>query len=189
MKKLIALITLAIATSIVSHAQVKIGDATLPSTLNFKEQTLNLNGAGIRKKLWFKLYSAGLYLNQQSKDAANIVKNDAATGIRLHITSSLISTGKLIGAVQDGFEKTNTETTVTKLQPKLDKFIAFIDGDIEVDDIYDIIYLPNQGTSISKNGVLKGSIDGLDFKQAIFNIWLAQTPVDEDLKEDLLKKP
>lgn len=187
MKKLFVFITVVLATIITTNAQVKIGDATLPSTLTFKEQALELNGAGIRKKLWFKLYSAGLYLNKKSNNASDIVNTDQPTAIRLHITSSLISTGKLIGAVQDGFEKTNNESTVKKLQPKLDQFIGFINGEIEIDDKYDIFYLPSTGLSISKNGVHKGTIEGLDFKKAVFNIWLAQNPVDEDLKESLLK--
>ncbi len=187
MKKLFVFITVVLTTIITSSAQVKVGDATLPSTLTFKEQSLDLNGAGIRKKLWFKLYSAGLYLSQKSNDASQIVSADKPTGIRLHITSGLISTEKLIGAVQDGFEKTNSEATVKTLQPKLDEFINFLGGEIEIDDIYDIVYLPSEGLSISKNGNYKGTIAGLDFKKAVFNIWLAQNPVDEGLKENLLK--
>lgn len=188
MKTLYFIIILTLATSTISFAQVKVGDATLPKTLTFKEQNLTLNGTGIRKKLWFKLYSAGLYLNEHTSDAKAIVDNDVPTGIRLHITSGLISTSKLVSAVQDGFEKTNTETTVKALQPKLDTFIELISGEIEIDDKFDIVYLPNQGLNITKNGTFKGVVEGLDFKKAIFNIWLSQNPVDEDLKEGLLKK-
>ncbi len=187
MKKFLMLITVAFASVTLSYAQVKVGDATLPSKLIVKEQSLILNGAGIRKKLWFKLYSAGLYLPKKSNDASSIVNSDAATGIRLDITSGLISTSKLIGAVRDGFRQTNDATTVAKLQSKLETFINYLDGEINVGDKYDIIYLPSQGLSISKNGINKGSIEGLDFKKAVFNIWLAETPVDENLKESLLK--
>lgn len=187
MKKFTTFIITVLSTLSIAYGQVKVGDASLPSTLTYKEQTLNLNGAGIRKKFWFKLYSAGLYLKDKSSNANTIVNSDAPTAIRLHITSSLVSKTKLIGAVRDGFEKTNPNKIVQKLQPKLDTFIGFLDGDIEIDDTYDIIYLPNQGLSISKNGTTKGIIKDLEFKKAIFNIWLAQSPVDEGLKKQLLK--
>lgn len=41
---------------------------------------------------------------------------------------------------------------------------------------------------VYKNGTKKGSIDGLDFKKALFGIWLCNKPADEDLKEGMLGK-
>ena len=41
---------------------------------------------------------------------------------------------------------------------------------------------------VYKNGAKKGSIDGHDFKKALFGIWLGKKPADDDLKEGMLGK-
>ena len=40
----------------------------------------------------------------------------------------------------------------------------------------------------NKNGVKKGTIEGLDFKKALFGIWLGNKPADDDLKDGMLGK-
>ena len=37
-----------------------------------------------------------------------------------------------------------------------------------------------------KNGEERGSFRGLEFKQALFGIWLGGNPADDDLKEGML---
>jgi hypothetical protein len=49
-----------------------------------------------------------------------------------------------------------------------------------------MVYLPNQGVSVSKNGKLMGTVVGAKFKQALFGIWLSDKPADADLKQALL---
>ena len=39
-----------------------------------------------------------------------------------------------------------------------------------------------------KNGNKKGSIAGLEFKKALFGIWLGDKPADDDLKTGMLGK-
>ena len=44
------------------------------------------------------------------------------------------------------------------------------------------------GVVVYKNGSKKGSIDGHDFKRALFGIWLGDKPADDDLKAGMLGK-
>ncbi|GAA6767582.1 hypothetical protein AAFH68_35310 [Flavobacterium sp. CGRL1] len=44
----------------------------------------------------------------------------------------------------------------------------------------------DQNVYVSKNEILKGKIQGFDFKKALFGIWLSDKPVDETLKKHLL---
>jgi hypothetical protein len=55
-------------------------------------------------------------------------------------------------------------------------------------DIFIIVYVPNAGVSVYKNGSKKGTIEGLDFKKALFGIWLGNNPADDDLKAGMLGK-
>ncbi|HLU85349.1 MAG TPA: chalcone isomerase family protein, partial [Vicingaceae bacterium] len=58
--------------------------------------------------------------------------------------------------------------------------------EIKKGDIYDIFYVPNKATLVVKNGKLMAKIEGLDFKKALFGIWLCDKPADKNLKDDLL---
>ena len=57
----------------------------------------------------------------------------------------------------------------------------------EGDKIY-FDYVPSKGVKIYKNGDLKGTIAGLDFKKALFAIWLGTFPAQESLKNEMLGK-
>jgi hypothetical protein len=54
---IVALICLTL-TSV--SAQQTIEGVTLPATVTVEGETLNLNGGGLREKLWFNLYVGGL---------------------------------------------------------------------------------------------------------------------------------
>ena len=185
MKKVLLLITF-LASVITTNAQVKVGDATLPSKVSVANKDLTINGSGIRQKFVFDLYAAGLYLTEKSSNAEKIVAMDEPMQIKMDILSSLISTKKLLDAFKSGIEKGNPASEVTRLKPKTEQFLSFIKNEIKVGNVYDLIYEPGVGTKLLENGNLLGTIQGLDFKVLLFNIWLSKTPVDDDLKEGLL---
>ena len=62
---------------------------------------------------------------------------------------------------------------------EIDQFNSFFTEEAKKDDIYDIIYVPEQGISVYIKGELKGTIKGLDFKKAVFAIWLGEKPADQ----------
>ena len=53
-------------------------------------------------------------------------------------------------------------------------------------DVFDFIYIPDVGVNTFKNGELKTTVQGLEFKQALFGIWLSEDSVQDDLKLSLL---
>ena len=187
MKKLLVSITILCSLAISSmFSQTKVGDAVLPNSIKLEEQSLVLNGAGIREKLWFDLYACGLYLPNKSVDASSIVDADELMSIKLHILSSMVSKKKLIEALRKGIDETNKVSDVMPLKSKINVFLSLIKNDIEIDNVYDIVYFPNKGITVFENNKDVGFIEGLDFKRILFNIWLAKSPVDSDLKQKML---
>jgi len=67
-------------------------------------------------------------------------------------------------------------------------FHAISNKEIKKGDVFIIIYAPEEGVVVYKNGTKKGSIDGHDFKKALFGIWLCDKPADKDLKDEMLGK-
>lgn len=171
----------------ISSAQTEVGDATLPNSQNFENHSLILNGAGVREKLWIDLYAAGLYLDKKSKDAKFILDADEPMAIKLHIVSKLITSDKMVDAVTDGFEK-STNGNMAPIQKKIDVMLGYFKEDIHKNDVFDLVYIPNKGVVAYKNGKERGTVPGIDFKKALFGIWLAGNPADDGLKDDLLGK-
>lgn len=168
-------------------AQTEIGDATLPNTETFGEYELVLNGAGMREKYWIDMYAGALYLPSKSSDTKAILSSGEPLAIKLHIVSSLISSKKMSDAVNDGFEK-STGGNTAPLKDEISKFKGFFSEEINDDDVFDITYQPNIGVVVYKNEKKLGVIEGNDFKEAVFGIWLSNDPADEDLKNAMLGK-
>jgi hypothetical protein len=87
-------------------------------------------------------------------------------------------------AIEEGFEK-NSKTQMGALKDRLAKFGAMISDVVEGDQIL-MTYVPGKGTMVSVKGAEKGVIEGKDFADALFAVWLGNNPVQEDLKRALL---
>ncbi len=171
---------------LVSPLAAPAAAADLPAELKIGEDRLVLNGAGVRTKTFLQLYIAGLYLKQPSRDAAAIAKADEPMVLRIKITSGFVSQSKLVDSLNEGFQKA-TGGNPAAIQAEIEKFRACFADDINKGDVFNLIYHPKLGVVVSKNGQTKGSIQGLAFKQALFNIWLCDEPADKTLKQALLQ--
>lgn len=168
------------------HA-AKVGGVTLDDSLTIGEQATTYNGAGIRKKLFIKLYVGSLYLASPTADAAHIIDADEAMAIRLDILSDLLTRKKLVKALDEGFEN-STGGNTQAIQARIDKMLGFMQEKIVPGHRYTLAYEPGVGTHISRNGEALTVIEGLDFKQALFGIWLSDKPAQGSLKAAMLGK-
>ena len=71
------------------------------------------------------------------------------------------------------------------LKPRLTKLGSLIPN-VEKGDEIALTYVPGKGTVVNVKGAEKGVIEGKDFADALFSVWLGTSPVQEDLKR-LLK--
>lgn len=174
-----------LSAAIVLTALPGYAKETLPAHLATHHGKLILNGSGVRTKFFLSLYTGGLYLKKKQSDPGKIITVDAPMAIRLHITSSMITSEKMENATREGFEKA-TGNDIEPLQSRIEQFIAVFKEEIEENDVYDMLYAPGSGVAIVKNGKLHSIIQGLDFKQALFAIWLGDQPAQESLKNKML---
>ena len=156
---------------------------SLPETTTVDGKTLKLNGMGLRKKMVFKVYVAGLYLETPSRDAATVISSDQVKRMQLSVLRSL-SSHQVSEAIEEGFEK-NSKANMAALKPKLEKLETMIPN-VEKGDQILLTYVPGKGTVVSAKNVEKGVIEGKDFADALFSVWLGASPVQEDLKKALL---
>ncbi len=177
----------AVLSAFVGFAQTTVGGVKLDAKITSEGQSLTYNGAGIREKFFMDLYVGSLYVTKKSSNAKEIVNADDAMSIKLNIVSGMITSEKMIAAVNEGFEKSTNKSTGA-LKAKIDKFKGFFKEKINKGDVFIITYVPNEGVSVLKNGAKKGTVEGLDFKKALFGIWLGDKPADDDLKAGMLGK-
>lgn len=165
----------------------KVGGISLPQTLTTGDQALTLNGAGIRKKFFIKLYVSALYLRDKSRNAVSIIESDTPMAIRLAIMSSLINSKKMEKATREGFDN-STHGNTQPIQAEIERFLEVFRKPISEGDIYDLIYTPSRGTEVIKNNQSITTVGGLTFKKALFGIWLSDRPAQENLKDAMLGK-
>lgn len=172
--------------AVMPFAQAKIvGDVEVADSIDVDGKSLTLNGAGVRSKFFLNVYVAALYLGERSENGDALIAADEAMTIRLHITSSLIDGEKMSEATLDGFVK-STGGNLAPIQNEVEMLIGAFKDSVEKDDIFEMEYIPGKGVAVKRNGELKAQVPGLEFKQALFGIWLSEDPVQDSLKEAML---
>jgi hypothetical protein len=178
----ILLVTMFLATSLYA---MEIAGVNVPESISADGKTLVLNGAGLRTKLFIKAYVAGLYLPQKSNNAQAIVNADEAQAMRLTITSKLITSSRMEEAVREGFEK-STNGNIAPIKSQIEAFINVFKDPIKIGDTFELVNVPGKGVEVMKNGAAKSTIPGMEFKKALFGMWLGSNPIQADLKSKLL---
>ena len=184
MKRILVLMLVGLVLFSVAEAR-QYGDVSIPDTLEAGGESLVLNGAGYRSKFFMKMYLGGLYLKEQNSDADAILNADEPMLMKLHIVSGKVTAERMTDAVNEGFEKSAGDNLVA-MADKIDKFKACFAEQINKGDIFDFVYVPGEGVKVYKNETLSDTIEGADFKKAVFGIWLCNKPADKGLKKKML---
>lgn len=147
--------------------------------------SLKLNGAGIRSKLFFKIYVAELYLQNPSADLKAVIGDDVQKRMIMHFLYKELSKEKMVEIWNEGFAANTTPEQLATLKDRIqqfnDMFVTVKKGDeVELD------YFPGTGTKVTIAGIEKGVVSGKDFSDALLAIWLGEKPASPDLKKELL---
>ena len=147
---------------------------------------LVLNGAGMRVKLMFKVYVAGLYLMQKLNEANAVINDEGNKRISMHFLRN-VNADALLGGMNDGFTDNNTKADMAAIEPQMNAFRQMMTSAKEVKEGDEIVLnLTSAGTQVNLNGKLLGHIDGEAFNRALLRVWLGNKPVDAQLKKALL---
>lgn len=164
---------------------LEVEGVDLPETYSAMGTELKLNGAGTRSKWFMDLYVGGLYVPSTINDGQAIINADEPQAITLHIISGMITSDKMKGATMEGFEN-STGGDLSSIQSEVDAFLDVFSEEIVDGDVFDLVYVPGEGTRVLKNGEARSTIEGFEFKKALFGIWLSDEPAQESLKEKML---
>jgi hypothetical protein len=160
-------------------------DVQFPDSMTAAGGGLVLNGLGIRKAtlLSIKVYVAGLYLPQKSRDAAGILRSDGRWRLVLRFVRD-VGAGDIRDAFQEGFEKAAGDK-LAALGARIEALKARM-VDFKTGQSLSFTHDPAAGVLVDVNGAAGPSIEGADFATALLAIWLGAKPPNEDLKTGLL---
>lgn len=149
---------------------------------------LVLNGAGIRTRVFFKVYVGALYLPEKKATANDVLALAGPKRVAMAMLRDLTAQ-QLSEALGDGIRNNSTAAEQEALKARVEELLAIMNalGEAKKGDAITLDFLPESGTRVVVNGQPRGRpIAGEDFYRALLRIWLGDKPVDDDLKKGML---
>jgi hypothetical protein len=176
------LLLIPLAAGAAEVAGVKIEDKTRVGSAD-----LALNGAGLRKRVFFQVYAIGLYLPQKSTSAAAVLEQQGPKRVAIHMLRD-VSADAFTEALAEGIRANHSEAEVKALEPRIQELAAIM---AEVKEAKKGMAIALDWTGAETQLVIQGKpagkpIAGEDFYRALLRIWVGDKPVQDDLKKALL---
>lgn len=155
--------------------QIKVGNSELV-----------LNGAGLRSRVFIKVYVGALYVTQKAATPAALLDAGNPRRMSLRLLRDL-DADTLYGALLDGLKNNNSEAELAALKAPIDQFAEIMKkiGNARSGDTVAIDFT-GDGVGVSLNGEARGKVTGATFGRALLKVWLGDKPVDASLKKALL---
>jgi hypothetical protein len=171
-----------------AHA-LKVEGHVYDDTALVAEQPLRLNGAGVRSQLWFKAFTAGLYLPEPATQAGSVLAQAGSKRLRLRMLIDVPSQ-EFAKALQRGVEKNHGAAERAPMAERLSQLAQTVQGlgMLHNGDTVDLDFQPGLGLVLSLNGRRRGEpVPGDDVYRALLRIFIGDRPAQEALKSALLR--
>lgn len=168
-----------------SVAAREIAGVAVPESVTLKNKALVLNGAGIRKKMFMKIYVCALYLTAKRTAASEILADPEAKRIVMSFLYKEVGAERQVEGWNKGFRDNNSGEELKGLQDRINLFNSLFTT-VRKGDVIRFDYLPEEGTQVWINDTLNGTVPGEDFFAALLKIWLGPKPAEANLKDALL---
>ncbi|GAB3542849.1 chalcone isomerase family protein [Noviherbaspirillum agri] len=166
----------------------EVAGVKLDETVKVAGKELKLNGAGIRTRLMFKVYVAGLYLQEKKTTAADVLATQGPRRLRLVLLRE-VSSEDFGQAFMDGLNANSDKAEKAKFvnqTVKMGEIFASIPS-LNKGDTVTADWIPGTGLNILVNDKKVGdTLQGIEFANAFLRIWLGDKPADAALKQKLL---
>ena len=167
---------------------VDVGGVKLDDTVQLANQALKLNGAGVRYKLIFKVYTIALYLPEKKSQLAEILALPGPRRLEIVMLRD-ISSDDLGKSFMEGLNRTSDQADRTRLLSQtmqLGAMFEMVPG-LKKGDMLTVDWLPEEGTLCRLNGKQLGEkVPDLAFYNALLKIWIGAHPADLQLRAHLL---
>lgn len=180
------LLTMVLGLAFAAGVQaVDVAGVNIADKASVGGQDLVLNGAGIRTRAIFKVYVGSLYLPAKAKTAADVFAKGPRR-VQLNMLRD-VSGDQMLEALTDGVNQANSPADAGAVKAQMGELAGILKGMGQLKEgnvlAFDFV---DGGTRVSLNGQAKGTIAGDAFNKALYNAWIGDKPVQEDLKKAML---
>jgi len=188
MKRFLAVLLVSGFSTLAQAQAIDIEGVKFEPTIQVGGQSLQLNGAGVRTRLMFKVYAAGLYVPQKANAPAALLAQKGPRRVAIGMLRD-VDADTFVGALNDGLKANLSEQQLAGFKPQIDTLNANFKavGEAKKGDQINFEFTPETGTRILVNGQPRGAaIPGESFFEAVLRVWIGEKPVDASLKKGLL---
>jgi hypothetical protein len=163
----------------------EVAGVTIEPAVTINGTLLKLNGSGIRKKFFVKVYIGSLYATQRLASPGEALADKGDKLIRMNFLHSRVEKEKIIGAFSEGFAN-NAPDLAGSGEAK--KFLSLFTADFNRGDVVDLSLASSGTVAVIHNGKQLGTITSSRLATGILAIYLGEKPADEALKQGMLGK-
>jgi len=159
----------------------------LDDEIQVDTQQLVLSGAGLRTKLFFRVYVAGLYLREKARASTAVLADNGSKRMVFYMLRD-VNGKQMLEAISEAIPPNHSVEEMKALDSRLNEFSKMFASVSEVKkgEIIIFDYIPASGTRVTVGAVDKGRIEGADFFRALLKMWVGDKPVQAALKNSLL---
>jgi hypothetical protein len=159
---------------------------TMPAAVRVDGQRLALNGMGVREATVFNVnvYVAGLYVEGgRTRNATQVLETARRKQLVLHFVRE-VERGDITEAFTTGLRQ-SAGGSFGSMRNQLNQLNRWMANMAEGDRMA-FTYVPGTGLEVKVKGRVRGTIEGDDFAQAFFGIWLGSHPPNPGIRTGLL---
>lgn len=179
-------VALLVTVAFVAPADAKKCEGvSMPDSQTVAGEKLVLNGMGVREATIFSVnvYVAGIYVKEKSKDGGKLAAADSPKRLSMEFVRD-VEKSKIVDAYRESFKKA-AGSKYKANKAKLKELLGWMES-VKSGEKHIYTYVPDKGLTVKVEGNEKGTIEGADFAEAFFLIWLGDNPPNEGLKTGLL---
>jgi hypothetical protein len=159
--------------------------ATPDSTYEFHGAKMTLRGESMLTVGYvFKVYDARLLVGEPYATAD--VLSDVPKRLEIKYLRS-IEAADIVGIGDETIKRQVPAAELASLQARIETINRWY-TDVRAGDTYTLTYVPGKGSELALNGKALGVIEGADFAQAYFGIWLDPRTKYKDFRRKLLSE-
>jgi hypothetical protein len=149
---------------------------------------LVLNGSGVRKRAFFKVYVAALYLAEKRRTTGDVLALPGPKRVSITLMRT-IPVRQLVDGLTGDIRENSSPPEQRAIRLRVDRLAAAL---LRVEharqgDVITFDWRPGAGTLVQLNGQVEGdAIPGEDLYRALLKVWLGDRPTSASLKRALL---
>jgi hypothetical protein len=162
---------------------LEVAGVDVAPTVTVGQKALSLNGAGIRKKLFFKVYVGALYLERKVASREELLKDPGDKLIRMRFVYKKVEKEKIVETFAEGLSNNSPAVAGTA---GAKAFLSWFTADFVAGDTVDITLASDGTVSATQNGKALGMLRDPALSGAVLRIWFGDKPADAGLEKGML---